>query len=234
MANGRPLGRVLGDQVAYFVLGRLSVRELQAVSGSSLAGYTKWAKQKKINSGVDNLESDTRLMWVGPKDADHVIIYCHGGGFVGPLSDFQVEFWYRIQQALSNSQGIKLGVAILQYSTYSVTFSTQVNQLLASIQHVTSLGVPPSKICFSGDSGGANIVTQLLGHILRPSSLVAQSPSPESMARFAGICLISPWTFPSSVRKTDDSFDLVPAKCLGLWMDTYLSTTPDSYIRPAG
>jgi len=126
-------------------------------------------------------------------------------------------------------------VAILQYSTYPAAFPTQVNQLLAAIQHVTSLGVPPSKICFSGDSAGGNIVTQLLGHILHPSSLIAQSPSTASMAGFAGICLISPWTFPSGVRKDDDSFDLVPAKCLGLWMDTYLSTTPDShhtYVQP--
>jgi predicted secreted hydrolase len=41
---------------------------------------------------------------------------------VGPLSDFQVEFWYRVQQALLKSKGVKLGVAILQYceSIFSV------------------------------------------------------------------------------------------------------------------
>ncbi|KAF7356524.1 Alpha beta hydrolase fold protein [Mycena venus] len=234
-ANGRPLNRVLGDQAAYFVLSHLSIRQLQAVSGSTLAGYAKWTKQRKFDQVVEELGSDTRLMWVGPKETENVVIYCHGGGFVGPLSDFQVEFWYRVQQAVLKSEGLKLGVAILQYSTYPAAFPTQVNQLLSAIQHVVSLGVPPSKICLAGDSAGANIVLQLLGHALHPSSLISQSPSPGTLAGFAGVCLISPWALPSSVWKDDDSYDLVPSKSLGLWMDTYLSTTPDShhvYVQP--
>lgn len=104
-----------------------------------------------------------------------------------------------------------------------------------------SLGVPSSKICFAGDSAGGNIVLQLLGHILHPSPLmVAQSPSTSnsaSLTGFAGICLISPWTMPSTdnARNDDDSFDIVPSECLGLWMDMYLSTVPEShhvYVQP--
>ncbi|KAJ7917483.1 alpha beta-hydrolase [Mycena leptocephala] len=241
-ANGRPLNRILHDEAAYFVLSHLSVRQIQAVAGSSLAGYAKWARQRKIGQVIDELsDSDTRIMWVGPRETDHVVIYCHGGGFVGPLSDFQVEFWYRVQQALLKSKGVKLGVAILQYSTYPASFPTQLNELLSAVQHVMSLGVPSSKICFAGDSAGANIVLQLLGHILHPSPLVAQqSPSTSnsaSLTGFAGICLISPWTMPSTdnARNDDDSFDIVPSTCLGLWMDMYLSTVPEShhvYVQP--
>lgn len=46
---------------------------------------------------------------------------------------------------------------------------------------------------------------------------------------------MSPWTFPSTIREEDDSFDFVPSKVLGLWQDIYLSTTPDShhiYVQP--
>ncbi|KAJ7759241.1 alpha beta-hydrolase [Mycena metata] len=235
-ANGRPLNRILNDETAYFVLAHLSVRQLQAVSGSTFAGYVKWTKQRKISQVVDDLENDTRLMWVGPRETEHVVLYCHGGGFVGPLSDFQVEFWYRMQQTLLKSSGMKLGVALLQYSTYPASFPTQLNQLLSAVQHIMSMGVPASKICFAGDSAGGNVVLQLVGHILHPSSLVApQSPSPTQLSGFAGICLISPWTLPADVREVDDSFDLVPSNCLGLWRDTYLSTMPEShypYVEP--
>ncbi|KAJ7654446.1 alpha beta-hydrolase [Mycena polygramma] len=227
-ANGRPLNRVLNDETAYFVLSHLSVRQLQAVSGSSSAAYAKWAKQRKMEQVVEDVGEDTRIMWVGPKETEHVVIYCHGGGFVGPLSDFQVEFWYRVQQTLLKS-GVKLGVAILAYSTYPASFPTQVNQLLSVIGHVMSLGVPSSKICFAGDSAGANLVLQLLGHILHPSSLIAASPAPAALTGFAGVCLLSPWTMPSTARDGDDSYDLVPSKSLGLWMDTYLSTMPESH-----
>ncbi|KAJ6601090.1 alpha beta-hydrolase [Mycena vulgaris] len=235
-ANGRPLNRILNDATAYFVLSHLSIWQLQAVSGSTLAGYAKWAKQRKIKEVVDDLGDEARLMWVGSREADHVVVYCHGGGFVGPLFDFQVEFWYRVQQALLKNKDLKLGVAILRYSTHPASFPTQLNQLLLAVQHVLAMGVPASKICLAGDSAGANILVQLIGHILHPSPMVSQSPSVSSLTGFAGICLISPWIMPNDVRKNDDSFDLVPAKCLGLWTDTYLSKIPDAhrvYVQPA-
>ncbi|KAJ6515061.1 hypothetical protein C8R47DRAFT_1206407 [Mycena vitilis] len=197
-ANGRPFNRVLNDETAYFVLSHLSVRQLQTVSGSSSAAYAKWAKQRKVEQVVENIGKDTRIMWVGPRETEHVVIYCHGGGFVGPLSDFQVEFWYHVQQNLLKS-GVKLGVAILAYSTYPASFPTQANQLLSVI----------------------NLVLQLLGHLLHPSSLIAASvlvdrrvPVPHR---------------PGTAWDSDDSYDLVPSKSLGLWMDTYLSTTPESH-----
>ncbi|KAJ7496726.1 alpha beta-hydrolase, partial [Mycena latifolia] len=239
-ANGRPLTRVLGDATARFVLARLSVRQLQAVSGSTRAGYAKWVDatqrktQRKMEAVVDELGEDASLMWVGARETGSVVLYCHGGGFVGPLSDFQVEFWYRVQQALLQNNGLKLGVAVLQCSTYPASFPTQLNQLLRAIQHLLSLGIPTSKICLAGDSAGANVVLQLLGHALHPSPLVAPAASPH-LAGFAGMCLISPWTMPSDVSTADDAYDLVPAKTLALWAHTYLASIPDShrvYMQP--
>ncbi|KAJ7043693.1 hypothetical protein C8F04DRAFT_1251091 [Mycena alexandri] len=118
---------------------------------------------------------------------------------------------------------MKLGVAILQYSTYPAPFPTQLNQLLSTIQHIIFTGVPASRVCLAGDSAGANILFQLVGHILHPS------PSPSELSSFVGMCLISPWSGAGDIRTEDDSFDLVPSECLGLWMDTYLSTMPASH-----
>ncbi|KAJ7092593.1 hypothetical protein C8R44DRAFT_750147 [Mycena epipterygia] len=79
-------------------------------------------RQRKIKEVVDGLDG-AHLMRVGPRETDHVVIHCHGGGFVGPLSDFQVEFWYRVQQALLKTK------------------------------HFMTMGVPASKICLAGDCG---------------------------------------------------------------------------------
>ncbi|KAJ7707583.1 hypothetical protein B0H17DRAFT_1325386 [Mycena rosella] len=204
-ANGHPFNRVLNDKTEYYVLSYLSV-QLQAISGSSLMAYANWAEQKKLKEVVDDL-GDTRFGWVGPRETKHVVIYCHRGGFVGPLSGSQVEFWYRIQQALKKKKNLKLGVAVLQYSTYPAFFPTQLNELLLAIEHLMSMGVSPPKIRLAGDSAGANIIPQRLRwHLLN-----------------------------LALREYDDSFDLVPAKCFGLWTDTHLSTTPEShrvYIQP--
>jgi hypothetical protein len=38
-----------------------------------------------------------------------------------------------------------------------------------------------------------------------------------------------------NARNDDDAFDIVPSECLGLWMDMYLSTVPEShhvYVQP--
>ncbi|KAK7025235.1 alpha beta hydrolase fold protein [Favolaschia claudopus] len=227
-ANNRPFRRIAADRMAYFILSRLSIRQLQAISGSSLNAYATWAEKSRVERIVDELGNDSCLMWLGSKYADHVVIYCHGGGFVGPLSDFQIAFWHRMQQALK-TRGVKLDVAILQYSTYPAAFPTQMNQLHSAIRRVTSMGVPPSKICLGGDSAGGNIILQLLGNLLHPSSLIAPSISNSVLSNFAGICLISPWTLPSSIRDEDDSFDLVPAGTLSQWMDTYLAATPEAH-----
>ncbi|KAJ7079509.1 alpha beta-hydrolase [Mycena crocata] len=237
-ANGRPLNRVLHDEIARFVLLHLSIRQLQHVSGSSLAGYTKWTKQKKMAEVIDELGNDARLMWVGSRETDHVVIYCHGGGFVGPLSDFQVEFWHRVQKAISKGSTGRLGVAILQYSLSPASFPTQLDQLLLAVHHIMSLGVPPSEIFLAGDSAGANIVLQLLGHVLHPSPSVGATPLSKEMMGFRGVCLISPWVMTNEVLNSENEnevFDLVPITTLRHWQNVYLADVPDSqkvYIQP--
>lgn len=118
----------------------------------------------------------------------------------------------------------------ISLAVYPSPFPVQLNQFLIAIQHVMSLGVHPSKICLAGDSAGADILMQLIGHVLHPSSVIAQSPTTNTLTGFAGITFISPWTLPNNVREYDDSFDLVPSKCLELWTDTYLSTVPESHL----
>ncbi|KAJ7631256.1 hypothetical protein FB45DRAFT_747686, partial [Roridomyces roridus] len=88
-ANGRPLNRVLNDEVTHFILSHLSVRQLHAASGSSVDSYTKWTKAKKVEPIVDDIGEDARLFWVGSRETENVIIYCHGPFYLLALQGFQ-------------------------------------------------------------------------------------------------------------------------------------------------
>ncbi|KAJ6533223.1 Alpha/Beta hydrolase protein [Mycena capillaripes] len=211
------------DKLAYFILKHLSIRQLQAISGTTAEAYSKWAKEKKTEELVDDLGNSARLMWAGARETEHVVIYCHGGGFVGPLSAFQ--------KAILKNHGVKLGVAVLQYSLYPASYPTQLNQLQLAVHHIMSLGVAPAHIFLAGDSAGGNLVLQFLSHILHPSPLAAAAPS-TSMTGFRGVCLISPWVMLDGATNSEtanESLDLVPATCLRHWQDTYLKAVPDAH-----
>ncbi|KAK7041746.1 hypothetical protein VNI00_009035 [Paramarasmius palmivorus] len=233
---GSPLNRILYDRTARFVLDHLSIRQLQVVSGTSEDAYSKWAKHTHLEPVIDDLGNDASLLWIETRGAERVLIYLHGGGFAGPLSDFQIEFWRRVQQSLrKNFDGLKLDVAVLRYSINPQVFPTQLQQVILAVRHVMSLGVPRSKIYFAGDSAGGNMIIQLMSHILHPSASL--SP-PFSETGFAGACLVSPWVLnegDSGFYRDNDPYDLSPSRCLSMWRDVYLAGIPESqriFVQP--
>lgn len=111
-------------------------------------------------------------------------------------------------------------------------------QLSATVQHLFAQGISPDRLFISGESAGANIIVQLLSHILHP---IPDPPAPPTLsAPFAGILLFSPWaalvpTAPSVAANNDK--DLVTSKTLHLWGAAYLANVPDSqlpYVEPLG
>ncbi|KAL0952316.1 hypothetical protein HGRIS_006601 [Hohenbuehelia grisea] len=158
-----------------------------------------------------------------------------GGGFAGPLSDFQIEYWYRIQQSLLEGHGRNLGVAVLQYSLIPKVFPTQLNQAILAVKHLLSIGVPTSNIYLAGDSTGGNLIVQLLSHILHPEVSLSEK---WLVTKFAGACLVSPWLLDKAATSSEvhnDAFDLAPAKCLAMWRDAYVANIPDSkrvFVQP--
>ncbi|KAJ3890736.1 Alpha/Beta hydrolase protein [Lentinula edodes] len=225
--KGKPTNRLLFDRTARFVLDNLSVRQLPAASPTSEETYFKWISEQKLEPVIDKLILDARLMWVGKEGMNYAMIYCHGGGYIGPLSDFQIEFWHRLQVSLQGQKaGVQLGVAVLDYSLYPAGFPTQLHQLISAITQIISSGLPPSHIFLAGDSAGANIIIQLIGHLLHPSPQITEHVEVPS-GGFAGICLMSPWVLPnteSESERINDVFDLLPTKCLTNWKNVYIAS----------
>lgn len=57
-----------------------SVRHLQWASGTSVDVYTEWCHQNRLDTVVEylDIEEKVKLLWLGEKRYDRVIIYLHG------------------------------------------------------------------------------------------------------------------------------------------------------------
>jgi acetyl esterase/lipase len=228
------------------------MRQLQKLSGSTLSKYENWAKAAHFTPVIDELGQDARLLWLGPKRTDRVLLYCHGGGFVGPVSDFNLTLWHRVQgDMIKRPKGQEMVVVVLEYCEFYFTqifiiiptqhssalhpvgFPTQLEQLMLGLSHLFSMGIKPQNLQLSGDSAGANLILQLLSHTLHPLSSTPLSPLSADKGPFRGICLISPWVVfgsNSASHKENDPLDLVSSKCLQQWGAAYASPVPESQL----
>ncbi|KAJ7651406.1 Alpha/Beta hydrolase protein [Roridomyces roridus] len=186
----RGMKRIMGDAALRYIIRTLSVAQLQAQFGSTLNVYTKWAKQVKMPVVVDELGDDARLLWLGPKRLDHVILFVHGGGFALPPPNSGLLFWQHVRLEMEK-KGVEPGIVMLNYSLWpSATFPKPLSQLQRAVSFLLDAGVEPTHLQLAGDSAGGNLIVQLLSHALHPHPDVA--PLTLS-APFRSINLLSPW-----------------------------------------
>jgi hypothetical protein len=74
----RSLKRIVGDSALRYIFTRLSIPQLQRGFGTTLGTYEKWTKTAKLPATVDELGEDSRLLWIGPKRLERVILFLHG------------------------------------------------------------------------------------------------------------------------------------------------------------
>lgn len=94
-------------------------------------------------------------LWIDPPDAasDKVILFFHGGGFVLGSSQSHKEVLSR----LARSAGVR-GVAIDQRLAPEHPFPQGLEDCVIAYEWLLKQGFAASKICFAGDSAGANFV----------------------------------------------------------------------------
>ena len=72
------MNRLLFETSSRHILGNTTIKQLQKISGTSIKAYRAWAKKANKEPVIETLEDGTQVFWVGAKDADYVLIYCHG------------------------------------------------------------------------------------------------------------------------------------------------------------
>ncbi|KAF8169963.1 Alpha/Beta hydrolase protein [Mycena galopus ATCC 62051] len=190
LAAERSIKRIIGDSALRHIL-RLGVPQLQVVFGTTAGTYDKWCKAAKLEKTVDQLEQDAKLLWIGPKRLERVVLYFHGGGFLLPPVPLIMLLCRYVQLELEK-QNIEVGFALLEYSLGpQASFPTPLKQAALALDFLMAAGVKPQNLQLVGDSAGGNLILQVLSQMLHPRDGVPEIRLPGPLR---GIYLISPWT----------------------------------------
>ncbi|KAF7326959.1 Abhydrolase-3 domain-containing protein [Mycena venus] len=222
----RSLKRIAVDSALRYILSHLSLPQLQAAFGTTLGTYEKWTKGAKLPMTVDELGEDARLLWIGPKRLDCVILFLHGGCFLLPPGDFALSFWQYVQLELEK-KNIQVGFAMLNYSLApEASFPTPLKQAGLALDFLMAAGVKPRNLQLAGDSAGGNLVLQVLSQMLHPRDGVPEIRLP---APLRGVYLISPWTNLSTETESrieNEGRDFVCRPALAKWGAQILGDVP--------
>ncbi|KAF8166296.1 Alpha/Beta hydrolase protein [Mycena galopus ATCC 62051] len=187
-----------------YCTANLSIPQLQYAFGTTMSVYEKWTKQVKLSPVVEEVGDDAQLLWIGPKRTDRVLLFCHGGCFVLPSTDFTFDFWHHVQGELKK-KNIEIGIAFVQYSLAPFAkFPTPLRQASRAVEFLFAAGVRPENLHIAGDSAGGNLALQIVSQMLHPH---ADVPAIRPPVPIRGVCLISPWVSLTADSKSMTEFD---------------------------
>ncbi|KAF9045991.1 alpha/beta-hydrolase [Hymenopellis radicata] len=185
----KPLSRVLNDALLRCATA-MPHRVVQRFIGTAVKVYKDWAKDEAY---VEDVGADSaKLLWIGKKKTERVVLYVHGGAFIIPTIAGALPFWSYVKGEVAKRLGHdELGIAVFSYTLLPAgVFPTPLKQLIDAISHLEATGTSPSQLYLVGDSAGGNLILQLLAHRLRPIPSIPRSLATQ---RFGGIYLMSPW-----------------------------------------
>ncbi|KAK7056468.1 hypothetical protein VNI00_003023 [Paramarasmius palmivorus] len=226
----KSLSRILNERSVRYITSHLSVSQLQWMSPPASSTYRRWVKAHRMEELTEMTNEGVKLMWMG-KPTKNIIFVAHGGAYMFPLSDPIINFWFSIRRELE-LQGHDIGIVFVEYSLYPNPFPTQLTQLIHGLTHIFK-SYPSSNIHVAGDSAGANLVLQLLGHTIHPIPDADVPPSPLTFNHVRGVMLMSPWTSPGlsvSSSPTSVNLDVLSRETIEEWGNLYIQYASPSHL----
>ena len=213
--------RILVDASFRWISSTLSVSQMQSVMGTTLSVFQTWAQKNKMDTTVEELGSDARLLWLGGPNKEKVIIYLHGscifivvcplspclgGVYCLPVQDFALTFWKHSIEAL-RQRSHDFGFAALNYCKYALTARACLTDAFAALMPTAHFPTQLSQLVLA--------VEHLIAKGIKPQNitLVGESAGgalilqlvshilhpypgvpilPKSI-RFNGACIMCPW-----------------------------------------
>ncbi|KIX97477.1 uncharacterized protein Z520_06929 [Fonsecaea multimorphosa CBS 102226] len=215
------------------MFNHLSVKQMQALQPTTYEGYTSFAKKRKFDPEVVDLDDGAYGCFLGPKTAKNALVWFHGGGYTFPASDQHwILLWDLIELAKKN--GHDLRVMLLEYElTPKGYYPLQLKQAVAAIKYLLDSGLKPSRISFGGDSAGGNLAAALIGHLSHPHPGVPPISLSENLG---GALLVSPWTSFTQEReswKKNFKKDALAPVAVRTWSDNFMTKSPvDNWNQP--
>lgn len=218
-----------------------------------------FCKSKRYGSIVENLNErverpDFAGYWLckprfdgkaPPSEADVVILYIHGGGYVMSQPNQFAAMLLRVAETVVDT-GKTVAIFVLDYSLAPESvFPRQLGQASACWEYLTTeQNIPVSNIALMGDSAGGSICLSLLTHLAYP--LPSIKPPTIRSAPGRGAFLLSPWVslFDQSGYSDKADSDLLVGSVLRRWatmavagakradVESYLEFTTAGSARP--
>ncbi|PBK58582.1 alpha/beta-hydrolase [Armillaria solidipes] len=215
-----------------FVAGHTAYVKL--LSGTTSDIYTKWTKKIGLSPTIEELPDGAKLLWIGKKRADKVLLYVHGGVYQFGCGLSPMQFFRYLQLELEK-RDIHIGIVILAYRLVpDAVYPSQLIDANQALDHLLSAGVDPQNLVFAGDSAGGNLILQIFSHILHPLPNIPESLRPQ--IPILGALLISPWVCLAGDEsfKINDPYDLASARAWRSWGTTVLPHADTQFMDPVG
>jgi acetyl esterase/lipase len=209
-------------------LNHITIPQARFLQPFTSAQYDAYCRSHSIKANTEPIYvidgSDVIGHWLGSPDAQHVILYLHGGGYTQPVSEANLRYLHRLVDDLNSERSNLIAVFILAYTLVpEARYPTQLKEAAAALSHLISKsGRSPSSIIISGDSAGGNLALSLLSHIIHPhpdvSTIKLERP-------LGGALLYSPWTgFSTDFASYDNvKFDMMSPLVLRKWSAMFLN-----------
>ncbi|KAK5114112.1 hypothetical protein LTR62_002681 [Meristemomyces frigidus] len=205
----------------------------QWMTNTTEAEYLAAAKKLKYTPDTEVLTSGLKVHRLGAEDAEHTILFFHGGGYNLGAGAGHLIWLHDLVEDLSKQKSVNVVLPSYTLAPQG-QYPLQLQQATEVLQWLVSTkGKSPSKIIIAGDSAGGNLALALISHILHPHPSV---PKLELKEPLAAALLISPWvTFvpdDECVRRNQRS-DLVTPVAAKRWSSNFMGSTPtDNYTQP--
>ncbi|KAF8154249.1 Alpha/Beta hydrolase protein [Crassisporium funariophilum] len=228
--------RILADRFVLMITTGMNRRQTRHVFGTTRLTYDEFVKEAKLSPVVEDIGDGAKLLWLGPKRTDRVLLYFHGGAFLYAMPLAAPRFWRYIQENLEK-RGTDVGFAILNYTLVpDRTFPTQLRQAVRAIQYLMDSGVKPENMQIVGDSAGGTLIHEVFSHMLHPVDTV---PQLSLCCPFAGALFVSPWVRlvdkDGCLHTNDNNGDFLTGKSLNYWGSKVLRGIPRAaipYLEP--
>ncbi|KAK0433883.1 Alpha/Beta hydrolase protein [Armillaria borealis] len=196
--------------------------------------YTKWTKKIGLSPTIEELPDGAKLLWIGKKRVDKVLLYVHGGAYLFGCGPSFMQFFRHLQLELEK-RDIHIGIAILAYRLVpDAVYPSQLIDANQAIDKLLRTGVDPQNLVLAGDSAGGNLILQIFSHILHPRPNIPESPRPQIPC--LGALLISPWVCLAGDESfnINDPYDLISARTYRSWGNTVLQHADTQFVDPVG
>jgi hypothetical protein len=69
---------VVFDRALRYLVSSFNIRQLQHYTGTTRQVYNSWCKASNIAVNMEEIGENTKLLWLGDRGLDKVIVYLHG------------------------------------------------------------------------------------------------------------------------------------------------------------